>query len=60
LHGAGTTMSLATRHLRPGEAEVVPQDFHKRPLDRRVERMRLAVDAQLRQASSPPRCRRGG
>ena len=60
LHGAGTAVSLATRHLRPGEAEVLPQDLRERLFDRRVERMRLAVDAQLRQASSPPRYRRGG
>ena len=60
LHGAGTAVSLATRHLRAGEAEVLAQDLGERPPDGRVEGVRLAVDVQLRQASSPPRCRRGG
>jgi hypothetical protein len=56
LHGAGTAVSLATRHLRAGEAEVLTQDLGERPPDGRVEGVPLAVDAQLRQASSPPRC----
>src|SRR5439155_22618594 len=43
LHGAGTAVSLATRHLRPGEAEVLTQDLGERPPDRRVEGVRLAV-----------------
>jgi hypothetical protein len=60
LHGACTAMSFATRHLRPGEAEVLAQDLRERPTDRRVEGVRFAVDTQLRQASSPPRCPQDG
>ena len=49
LDGARTTMSFATGDLRAGEAEVLAQDLRERAPDRRIERVSLAVDQELRQ-----------
>ena len=55
-------MSLVARDLRPGEPEPLAQDVRQALAERRVDGVRLPVDGEreLRHASSPPGCRRGG
>ena len=60
LDGARTAMSLAAGDLRTRESEVFTQDLREGAADRRVNRILVAVDTELRQGWSPPRCRRGG
>jgi hypothetical protein len=60
LNGASAAMTFTARHLRTGETELFTQDLCERAADRDVEGVGLAVDTELRQASSPPRCRPGG
>ena len=60
LHGAGAAMSLTARDFGPREAEVLAQHLCQRAADGRVERMDFAVDPELRQELSPPRCPQGG
>ncbi len=60
LDGARAAMSFTASDFRPCEAQVLAQNLRERSPDRCVERVPLAVDPQLRQASSPPRCRPGG
>jgi hypothetical protein len=54
LDGAGAAMALAAGDLRPRQAEIVAQRLRERPPDRRRELVRLPVDAELRQPTSPP------
>jgi hypothetical protein len=54
LDRAGAAVALAAGDLRPRQPEVVAQRLGERPPDRRLERLELAFDAQLRQATSPP------
>jgi hypothetical protein len=53
-------MAFAARDLRAGEPEILSQDLRERAADGRLDGVVVAVDAELRQASSPPRCRPGG
>src|SRR5207253_3085398 len=59
-HRARAAMALAARDLRAGEAEIFAQHLRERAADRSVDLVAAAVDLELRQESSPPRCPRGG
>jgi hypothetical protein len=47
-------VALAARDLRAREAEVVAERLREGAADGRLERLDDAVDAELRQARSPP------